>query len=217
LERLAVDSEQDHPTVVEVLTAFVQFYSHEDWNAPHLPSGHVNAERPRSDVQAALTVIARRDPDLDLEGVNLHGAHIPRARLPDAKLSEADLNHADLRYTYLDGADLSEASLHAAILVDANLIGTNLTGAVLTRANLASADLTHACLEAADLTSAFLVGADLRHAYLRGAVVTGLNPATPDRDKCANLDGTLVDDDFPLPTGWTRDAGSGRVNRSPSS
>lgn len=200
-----------------MLAAFVRFNSHEDWDRPHLPSGHVNAEWPRPDVQAALTVIARRDTDLDLTEVNLLGAHVPSAWLPDAKLSATNLNHANLIRAYLSGADLTDASLHTAILADANLIGAGLSGAILTRANLAGADLTGAFLRGADLTSAHMVTADLRGADLSDATVTHVTLATPNGADCANLDGAIVDDDFPLPTGWTRDAGSGRVGRSPSS
>jgi len=53
LERIAVDSARDHPTIVEVLSAFVREHS----RAP-APSDH---PRPTADVQAAIT--ASPDPD----------------------------------------------------------------------------------------------------------------------------------------------------------
>src|SRR5580698_558027 len=64
LERVARDSARDHPTVMEVLAAFIREHSREDWSAP--PPGGVTAIRStRPDVQAAITVIGRRDSKSD--------------------------------------------------------------------------------------------------------------------------------------------------------
>ena len=55
----------------------------------------------RPDVQAALTVVGHRDPDRDIQPIDLaratlNGATLTSADLTGAKLSSADLTDADL-------------------------------------------------------------------------------------------------------------------------
>ena len=71
LERIARDSARDHPTVMEVLSAFIREHSREQWHRqpsrdgadPRLKrfrlGGRLVPVRP--DVQAAVTVVGRRD------------------------------------------------------------------------------------------------------------------------------------------------------------
>src|SRR6266568_2655897 len=59
LERIARDSAKDHPTVMEVLTAFIREHSREQW-PPSNADQSVQERLTRPDVQAALTVIGRR-------------------------------------------------------------------------------------------------------------------------------------------------------------
>jgi len=270
LERIARDSKKDHPTVMEVLTAFIREHSHELWPlldpdgavamtpsiegtvatssgatrriaaglnwlrfkqaASRIPSSRAGpakaltdkplavgspkgvsvrpngsiltgAERHRPirrDVQAAVTVIGRRDAKRDIGLVDLTyakltgadlagarslaGAKLVRAILVKADLSHANLSSADLALSDLTGADLSDADLsHANIgianLTDAFLSHANLTDAHLGRANLThalllSANLNEAYLSRANLTGATLVGADLTGADLRSANLT---------------------------------------------
>ena len=96
LERIAIDSERDHPTIVEVLSAFVREHSHpgdaeESDKRPHLAT----------DVKAALTVLGRLPslPNVDR-----------------ADLSSAYLVAADLRGVNLSGFRLVGANLQGAIL-----------------------------------------------------------------------------------------------------
>jgi uncharacterized protein YjbI with pentapeptide repeats len=176
LERVARDSPRDHPTVMEVLTAFVREHSRE-----HLPDavgdepGTEATERmTRPDVQAAVTVVGRRDRGHDRQQISLAGADLPRADLTSANLVSAYLHAANLGFANLTGADLTGADLTYADLTRALLAGANLThahlsGADLTRALLADANLVGAQLAEADLTSAHLNGADLTYADLTGA------------------------------------------------
>src|SRR5512142_2190097 len=60
LERVARDSARDHPTVMEVLTAFIREHSNEQW-PPSDPGGQEQERSTRADVQAAVTVVGRRD------------------------------------------------------------------------------------------------------------------------------------------------------------
>jgi uncharacterized protein YjbI with pentapeptide repeats len=183
LERIALDSPSDHPTVVEVLTAFIREHSREPWTAP----GPLDAEPERStrpDVQAALTVVGRRDAErdirrIDLAHADLPGAHLDHARLDHAGLGHAHLRHAMLAGVHLGGGDLYKAHLYGAFLGDgadltgAMLAAADLTTAYLRDASLAGANLRDACLVATNLIDARLVGADLTGANLRDAHLAG--------------------------------------------
>ena len=189
LERVARDSAKDHPTVMEVLTAFVREHSREPWPLPDPDDDEEPARLTRPDVQAALSVVGRRDAKRDVQYIDL-----PRATLPRANLRGADLTGAVLTGAVLAGANLFGANLARANHNSAVLAGANLTHADLARANLDSADLTRADLARADLTGANLAGAHLTGAHLTGAHLTDARwPG-----------GTQI------PAGW-RDGGSGRL------
>jgi uncharacterized protein YjbI with pentapeptide repeats len=119
LERVARDSARDQYTVMEVLAAFIRDHSR---NQPPLPnSGAVPLRTIDLDLQAAVTVIGRRNPAItsriDLTGAGLSGAI----------LSVAELSHADLRSTDLSGADLTGVNLAGANLADTKLVGADLS------------------------------------------------------------------------------------------
>jgi hypothetical protein len=254
LERIARDSARDHPVVMEVLTAFIREHSHEQWplpdsdgrqrprrtrpdylavftperypepGPPPAPPGWEQKGWTRPDVQAAVTVIGRRDKQrdlqgirLDLIGVNLTGADLSRARLAEANLFGADLSGARFRFTDLVDADLSGSDLTRARLFYANITDADLHGALLTGAELAGAHLVGAILAGADLTGASLYGANLERAVLHGANLTGANltdvTVTDAQLDGAQLDGALWPSDTAVPEGWRRDA-SGRLERA---
>jgi uncharacterized protein YjbI with pentapeptide repeats len=185
LERVAHDSPRDHPTVMEVLAAFVREHSREPWPLPadDEPGIDPPERMTRPDVQAAATVIGRRETAHDRRPVNLGaatlvGADLTSANLTQANLTRADLTGADLTGADLTGADLTGAKLTRAKLVGAKLTGAKLTGAKLTRARLTGADLaganlTHATVTRANLTRADLTRADLTRADLTGTDLTG--------------------------------------------
>ena len=58
-ERIAHDSPRDHPTVLEVLAAFIREHSHEPW-PPKEPGAKTPGRTTRPDVQAAVAVVGRR-------------------------------------------------------------------------------------------------------------------------------------------------------------
>jgi uncharacterized protein YjbI with pentapeptide repeats len=183
LERVARDSARDLPTVMEVLTAFIREHSHEPWPPPD-SSGREPERSTRPDVQAAATVVGRRDAERDIRHIDLTGADLTRANLTGALLRDTDLTRAilfaaDLTAADLTGADLTGGNLTGAHLTGAHLTGAWLAGARLTdarltsaylaRANLAGARLAAADLTNADLTRANLTRADLTNAHLTGA------------------------------------------------
>jgi uncharacterized protein YjbI with pentapeptide repeats len=186
LERVARDSPRDHQTVMEVLTAFIREHSRELW--PLLDAGNPDQERAtRPDVQAAVTVVGRRDQlrDVPRWRVDLATSVLPRARLIGADLIDADLTRADLTKAVLSGARLSgallvNANLAGAILNDADLAGARLTTASLAGATLIDAILTDAYLVQADLPRAEMPRAHLARARLAEANLTDANLAGAD-------------------------------------
>jgi hypothetical protein len=195
LERVARDSPKDHPTVMEVLTAFIREHSREPWprsTEAEDKQGPYEPSRTRPDVQAAATVIGRRDPRHDHQPLDLSSAYLADADLIDANLNAANLSGANLYCAHLQGANLSHV-----YLADANLNGAYLNNANLTGADLFGTDLNSANLTGADLNSANLFGADLP-TDLFGADLTGAKLGVGQ----------------PIPEGWQRDPGSGRLSRS---
>ena len=182
LERIARDSAKDHPTVMEVLAAFIREHSSQPMHEPAEGPGEPEPVT-RPDIQAAVTVIGRRDTTHDdRRRINLRNVYLPFADLPKANLADVDLTSADLTSANLTGAklhkaDLTGASLRAVLtgtdLTEANLTEAKLRGALLTEANLAGADLRYADLHGANVADANLPGANLTGAILNGANLTG--------------------------------------------
>lgn len=203
LERLMRDSPADRSNLVEVLSAFVRGH------APHATQESARAAtkpdwvpgrhpHPATDVQAALTVLARRPTggqhetidlsNLDLTGANLAGANLRWARLRETNLAWADLRGANLADTNLEVSYLSHAWLGQANLAHAEASGADLTKAAMyfadvSGANLALADLTLAFassvkmidtnLASAQLVYTDLASADLTRTRLNEANLTG--------------------------------------------
>jgi hypothetical protein len=235
LERVARDSKDDHPQVVEVLTAYVR--EHAPWpprsrsatigqpgsetlaglleairaleriargadtpttETPGEQTGSEQDEIPQlpTDVQAAMSVLGRRNSSLDRPGarLNLEGTDLRRAGLPKANLHNAILDYSNLESAILKRSNLQEASLVKANLYDAILFRANLQGTNLNGANLEAADLVKANLQGA------LVGANLRSAHLAGA---NLHAADL---QMAKLQDTRYDDCTQWPNGFDPEA-----------
>ncbi|MBD2079732.1 pentapeptide repeat-containing protein [Leptolyngbya sp. FACHB-17] len=111
---------------MEVLTSFIQEKSPLPDYAKPTEQQTTDSDKPTTsgitkDVQAALTVISRRDIRNDPEGA---------------------LQRIDLSRTDLSGADLSEANLSKAKLYFACLYKANFTGANLSKAQLNATELS---------------------------------------------------------------------------
>ncbi|XVV03023.1 pentapeptide repeat-containing protein [Actinosynnema sp. CA-248983] len=182
LERLSRDSPHDQPTIVEVLTAFVRT------TAPRPTVGGQRSDCPQEpvpvDVQAALSVVGRRDPAHDgqallnlgsacLRNAVLMTAHLTGAYLAYSDLTGAYLAYSDLTGAQMDGARLDGANMYSAQLDHARLGGAHLEGAWLGRASLAEADLSVARLKGAHLGEASLIGTNLTGAGLINSFLTG--------------------------------------------
>lgn len=207
LERIAKTTPEEHWQVMETLAAFVRERAPRKLERQPVaeetddPDDHGTSDEPaRTDVEAALTVICRRETgreaehqridlrETNLDGLELSGARLPGARLTLASMSSANLIGADLRgadltaadmsFAYLSKAQLSGAEarkvdLTYASLQDADLQDANLEESVLLGADLSDADLKGANLFKAILSEAKLAGADLTGANLEGADLSG--------------------------------------------
>ena len=127
LERIARDSARDHPTVMDVLAAFIREHSRErptatDRDLDDLPPV------PRRDVQVAITVIGRRDSNRDRGQINLARSNLRGADLRKADLAGATFFKADLTGAVLLDAQAALAVFRQAELSDAILMGANLAG-----------------------------------------------------------------------------------------
>lgn len=175
LERITRDSARDHPTVMEVLAAFVREHSREYWPEPAADepgAGSPSHRLTRADVQAAITVIGRRDHANDSQPIDLRGAYLEHADLARADLAGANLLGAHLAHADLTGADLTSADLTGADLTEAILSGAELSGAQMSVAELTGAYLRHATLQGTNLMDAKLIGTQLGGADLTGADLT---------------------------------------------
>jgi uncharacterized protein YjbI with pentapeptide repeats len=186
LERIARDSPRDHWPIMEVLTAFVreQTCVKDDESTTRSVNTLDSFEilRPRTDIQAILTVIGRRVrtygngedqklnlAEIDVRGANLRGVHLEGANLVKAHLEKADLRDAHLEGISLQSADLREAHLEKAHLEKAHLSGAYLQRAYLGEAHLEGTDLSEAHLQHAYLGGAHLDEASGANTHMEGA------------------------------------------------
>jgi Pentapeptide repeats (8 copies) len=193
LERIMIDSARDHPTIVEVLAAFVREHSPAAAPGPDPDSGGGQPEQhppPATDVQAAVTVLGRRPAGRTERGpVNLTRANLIGVDLACVDLRSVKLGGADLRGADLGAADLRGVDLVGANLADADLIGARLAGAHLETANLVGARLAAASLVGAHLIAANLADADLRGADLAAADLLGVTLTDEQRSALRGLPG----------------------------
>ncbi|WP_180357028.1 pentapeptide repeat-containing protein [Streptomyces sp. TLI_146] len=160
LGRVMRDSPPDQASVVEVLSAFVRNKAGTAADSvADAPAARAAVRQPGTDMKAALSVLARRNPKHDAPGqrtdltrTNLSGFDLRGMDLHDADLGGADLRGANLRVVNLSGADLGFANLTGADLLLADLRGAQAFGAKFTDARLDDAHLENARL--LDLTGA---------------------------------------------------------------
>ena len=198
LERLALDSGRDHPTVIEVLGAYVRDGSRMRKTPPDPnPTGEIEALT--RDVQAALSVLGRLpNHRYTSRGVDLSGVDLRSAALYDANLANAELTGTKLARARLFNANLTQANLYAADATEARFVGADLTKARLHHAkligaDLIEADLTEANLTGADLTGARLLGATLHRANLANAVLNDVDLDSVNLSGCLGLEAVQLE------------------------
>jgi hypothetical protein len=163
LERIAVDSKRDHPTLVEVLSAFVREHSHHTHQESR-PSQTTMPDRTIANVLAGFlrgrsepAEVRQASPDRsDDEGpkptTDVQAAITVLGRLPD----RSGVSRGDLTRALLTGATFGEANLSGAMLGEVDLSAASLDGANLSGAWLSGANLSGAMLQGADLSGARL-------------------------------------------------------------
>lgn len=153
LERVARDSAQDYCSVIEVIASYVRDKCHisskSDLSQIPLPS---------KDIQAAITVLGRRDigrnapciclinvdlREIDFANGQFDGGEFYRSNLSGAgtNLFNIKLRGANCYRINLSGAELKQADFSGANLSKANLFQAKMKGCILKGANLAKADL----------------------------------------------------------------------------
>ena len=193
LERLAKDSPDDHWTVMEVLTAYIRDYKTEDLAQQKIEKVGNDVEvqqvkkiiRVPADIQAALTVVGRRnisfDPVgkwLDFRNADLEESTLKGGNFADANFHRADLIRSNLSEIILYKAkffrtNLYRANLYKANLREASLTKVSLEGATLIDADLSNSELTEVIFENANLSGASLRNANLTGAYLKDTILKG--------------------------------------------
>ena len=122
LERVTRQDSSYQWRVVDILAAYVREVAPQGKN--ELP------ELQRDLVQAALTVIGRRNPhEEDLGQLELNNSNLRGMILRSALLSGANLSRSDFRGADLGAANLSESDLSKGKFANANLQDADLTGA----------------------------------------------------------------------------------------
>jgi uncharacterized protein YjbI with pentapeptide repeats len=228
LERLSRDSTVDRPAIMDVLGAYVRGHAPAPLPekdeldllsgigyeaAVHCPALPGIAKVP-IDVQAAITVINRRDravPDLrriDLShsclnrmniGVRLHGWNLADSDMTGSDFKDPlendrpDVRGRISRATLdLSDADLTRANLSNLIAFDANLSRATLRNANLGGILLADADLQNAYISSANLTRSSLSRANLANADFSNSNLSGAHLDYCDL-KSANLLGAYLE------------------------
>jgi pentapeptide repeat protein len=208
LEQVAREHPAQHGPIMQTLGAFIRE------QAP-APAGRYVGDRydppqpadvfvpPRTDVQAALTVLGRRLRDHDrpidrpmLTAVNLSGYD----------LGTGDFTSANFRGSYLcgttfTGARLAAANFDYANLERADLFGTDCMGASFSGTTAVGARFAHARLDGASLVEADLRDADFTRARLEGADLANANYDGARLDEATGLSGApLLAHPAPMPS-----------------
>lgn len=146
LERIAGDSAKDHWVVMEILAAYIR-------DKASMKNYETSIEGISEEIQAALTVIKRRDVSKDPKyaSLDLSRTYLKRAKLRGEMIKGLRFWKYSSKYSDLSNIDFTKADLSEADLSGANLANSNFSGA-----NLSSANFSNAFTEKAIFSSAIL-------------------------------------------------------------
>lgn len=229
LERVAIESRRDHISIMETLCAYVRENTRQpryDEDASKEKWAEVakkkkkeiwdltNDERasvavllpPRADIQAALTILGRRDErspgrleyeirnnfHLDLRGSNLANADLNNANFGPVLLDDANLQGASLFVAKLKGASLNHVNLQEADLFKVNLSDASLNGAQLQRSWLDWANFQGARMVMARFQEANFSAAEMLYAGVKAADFTGVTHLSKDQLDVMIGDGSTI-------------------------
>ncbi|MCK5230757.1 MAG: pentapeptide repeat-containing protein [Desulfobulbaceae bacterium] len=199
LERIARDSRADQGPVIEILTAYVRNNAPQQSNNKNLvkdaikkiqPELHMKAKL-REDIQAILTVIGRREFQIDERPLDLRETDLSSANLVAADLRMANFTEANLSFVDFKRANLSNAQFWDTVLYGATLRGANLREAMFGGTELLRVDFRMANLQGAlfenvqadevQFWGASLDGATLSNVDLSKAIGLSLKQLTSTR------------------------------------
>jgi uncharacterized protein YjbI with pentapeptide repeats len=203
LEQIAKDVPAKQWTIVEILAAFIRE------NAPVVNSNSDEEMEEgisllATDIQAALTAIARRDvskePEkqkLDLRYINISNADLTEGNLEGADFTGGDLRGvifyaAKLKAVDFSGVNLQEAVMYEADLHEALFYEANLQMAILRKANLTNAVFYGADLQSATLYDANLSEAIFYQAQLQATNFCDANLTRANLEACNLTNGNLI-------------------------
>ncbi|MGU9963335.1 MAG: pentapeptide repeat-containing protein [Candidatus Halichondribacter symbioticus] len=167
LERIAKDSERDHIRIMKIFCAYIRH------NSP-LKSKNAKPKKLREDIQAALTIIGRRDVwndaikrldnehlegfYIDLSNCDLYGAQLSKVEMSWANFSGTNLENATISWATLDHArfentNLTNTSLHETSLQNTFFNETNMSDAFLAIINIKDARIYNTNMSRANLSS----------------------------------------------------------------
>lgn len=171
LERIANRSEKFYGLSMDILATYVK--EHARWRDHPASEAVQPTPKPAADVQAALTVLGRRQRtyrDGESHRLDLRKLDLRRANLDDAHLEGAILSGAHLEDATFNGAHLEEAILRDAHLERASFVGAHLEKAFFGGARMDGALLKEARLEQAYLNGTRLEGANLLGVDLKNVI-----------------------------------------------
>jgi hypothetical protein len=227
LERIANDFAQDyHWPITEILAGYIRTQAPIDektCNSWPPWQDYNHGTRPAADVQAALTILLRRDSKLDPKGLgidlrytDLRGAELKPQQQPGAPLRLASLAYAfldctRLQHAIIDGVNLNNARIRNADWRGVEVLESTFTGADLTLSNLEKASLSHSSLIGTSLWGTNLTKVQLDtiefqhnefgHAILLQTDITGLDLSTAGNLTQAQVNTAQISDSVHLPTG----------------
>jgi hypothetical protein len=178
LEQLALESRRDvaprsryHYMIIEILTGFLRDQTPDPSRREDMEG---TPQSLKADLQAAATVIGRRDVSHDPEGfrLDLRGVPLDNVDFADAKLQRAIFTGAQLK-----GAEFGDAQLQETIFQDAKLQNANFAFAKLQDTAFNNAEVQGAHFMRDQLEETNLTDAQVRSA----AVLAGALAAAPRR------------------------------------
>ena len=194
LERIAQESQRDHWPIMEVLTAYVREHAKRPKNASGAWSDEKLEPSP-PDIQAIMTVLARRRHEfedegmhvLDLSKIHLDGVNCSNGFFRKANFASSSIKNADFDGVFaekvnfgdsclynisMNQARLREASLWLARLKvvsfeNSTMIGVSFEESNVSNCFFSNSDFSRSSFEEANLTDSKILNSDFCHANMR--------------------------------------------------
>jgi uncharacterized protein YjbI with pentapeptide repeats len=164
LEQIMNSSEAQHASILEVLCAYIRDNSLQKILKPD--------DGPRADTRVALTILGRRDRDLEQSAEHKKGWRLLTAFFTEREFLNAFTVEFVRPRLDLSGSDLANSELSHLVLA-----GADFSGAKLSNCKALFSDFNHANFNNADLSDCVIAStiddASFAGANLEGAIVAG--------------------------------------------